>query len=201
MSCLGADKMNDPVRTAWSNMKKRCYDPRDARFADYGGRGVRVCDRWLNSFESFRNDMGQRPAGWTLDRIDSNGDYTPSNCRWAPWSVQRYNRRNTLKVTIAGVEQTVDKLALMTGVAPATIRSRISRGLSTEQIVAPTEALLASRRLSGRVQAQKDATHCAKGHAYTPENTYFDAARGKRVCRTCRRLVDAARRQRKLQIS
>jgi hypothetical protein len=81
-----------PEYRAWSRMKERCMNPRCKRFRDYGGRGISICERWL-SFDNFLLDMGVRSHGCSLDRINNDGIYEPSNCRWATRSEQMLNRR------------------------------------------------------------------------------------------------------------
>ena len=84
-----------PEYSSYTSMKARCLNPKTAKFDLYGGRGITVCTRWKKSFAAFLRDMGPRPEGTTLDRIDSDKNYTPANCRWATPKEQNSNRRPT----------------------------------------------------------------------------------------------------------
>lgn len=107
----------------WVGMWQRCTNPNVKDYKNWGGRGIAVCDRW-KSFESFRADMGDRPTGQTIDRIDNDGNYTPQNCRWANRRTQAANTRVAVLVTLNGSVVTLSEAARQLRVTPATIRQR-----------------------------------------------------------------------------
>lgn len=97
--------MGTKAANCWRNMQRRCYDESDSGYAEYGGRGIIVCERWLASFNFFLKDMGLPPsADHSIDRIDNDGDYEPDNCRWATRAQQMRNTRRASKMIFEGVE-------------------------------------------------------------------------------------------------
>ena len=86
-----------PVHYTWKGMHQRCYNPNSGSYKDYGAKGVVICDRW-HSFDNFYADMGDRPDGYSIDRIDPTGNYEPVNCRWANKKVQSRNKRNSVLI-------------------------------------------------------------------------------------------------------
>lgn len=113
----------------YSGMIGRCENPANHKYPDYGGRGIKVCDRWRSSFANFLVDMGEKPIGKTLDRYpDVNGDYSPGNCRWATPKEQALNRRTNVFIEYNGRRQTVSEWADELGVPRGTLYSRLHKG-------------------------------------------------------------------------
>ena len=122
-----------PTYSSWNSMKGRCERETDPSWSQYGSRGIEVCKRWSNSFEAFLADMGERPPGTSLDRIDYDGNYTPENCRWATASQQNRNTRHNRILEHDGLSLCVSEWAEKTGLPYNTISRRLRRGWSVEK--------------------------------------------------------------------
>lgn len=129
----GNRKLRSLEYKTWAAMKSRCYYPKNISYRNYGGRGIKVCDRWRDSFEAFLEDMGKRPSTrHTLDRIDSNGHYEPSNCRWATYTEQLRNRKTVKLLTFNGATKCIPEWADELGISASKIRARLKRGWTVE---------------------------------------------------------------------
>lgn len=128
---------------AWHSMLERCYNPKNGNYSNYGGRGITVCEEWrkdLSAFYQWAKQCGydERLTGkyCSLDRIDVNGNYEPSNCRWVNQSVQANNRRTNRRVTYHGITYTMAELSRKTGVDYALLKNRLALGWPVEKAVA-----------------------------------------------------------------
>lgn len=110
---------------AWTSMKRRCLAPRSPNYQNYGGRGIKVCEQWMN-FKGFYADMGDCPDGYSLERIDVNGNYEPSNCKWIPAREQHLNMRRSITVEIDGMRMGLKEACLKLGLNYRTVQSRIN---------------------------------------------------------------------------
>ncbi len=128
----------------WADMKKRCSNENCPSYERYGKRGIFVCERWKN-FENFIADMGERPDGLTLERIDNNGPYSPENCRWATPKEQAGNKRNNVYLELHGKKQLLEAWADELGVNPCMLRRRQLSGWSDER------AITTPSRIQGRI--------------------------------------------------
>lgn len=131
------DMHSSPEYRVYHNMKHRCLNPKLKAYKDYGAKGIKVCPRWLESFENFLEDMGPRPsAKHSIDRFpDPFGNYEPSNCRWATWSQQMNNTRTACRVKLGGVKNTLAQWAKEKGLSVSTIYYRIKHGYSPEDAI------------------------------------------------------------------
>lgn len=119
---------------SWNAMKTRCSNPRCPEYPNYGGRGITVCTRW-HRFEAFFADMGAAAAGLSLDRIDTNGNYEPSNCRWATAKQQQQNKRDNVLLVVNGETMCVKEAARRFGMWGSTIKRRLQKGWCGDQAV------------------------------------------------------------------
>ena len=168
---------NPPLYHVWRSMIDRCYNEKGKQYHDYGGRGIKVCRQWRHDYAQWFKDMGPRPPGTSLDRYpDNDGNYEPTNCRWATKKQQQRNQRVTRRVIIEGKEYIAADLRDKYGVKTDTIVERANKGLPFELVVK-----------KGHLSEYKDT--CRRGHPYTPENTKI-LSNGKRTCRECLHLCE-----------
>ncbi len=124
-----------PEYFVWQTMKARCTNKKHRHFGSYGGRGIKVCDRWMTSFQNFISDMGRRTSSkHSIDRIDNEGNYSPENCRWATAFGQGKNRRNNKHLTFKGETLIASEWARRIGITRTVLSDRLSRmGWSLER--------------------------------------------------------------------
>lgn len=123
-----------PEWRTWAGMLQRCHNPKDKFYSDYGGRGIEVCDRWKESFDNFIFDMGNRPSSkHSIDRIDVNGDYEPTNCRWADAVQQGRNKRNNRRIILGNETRCLSEWSEITGLKAHTIAMRLKLGWGVEK--------------------------------------------------------------------
>jgi hypothetical protein len=120
------------IHKVWIAMRDRCNNPNNPSFHNYGGRGIKVCERW-ESFENFLADMGDRPAAFEIDREDNDGDYEPSNCRWLSRQRNLNNKRSNRLLELNGQTHTIAEWSTITGLSWLTIRQRLRYGWNVER--------------------------------------------------------------------
>lgn len=121
---------------SYCQMKARCINEKHPQYKNYGGRGVIVCERWMKSFISFIEDMGRKPdVGYSIERIEVNGNYEPLNCKWATTKEQSNNKRTSIFLEYNGIRLTLTQWADKLGINRQTLHERLKRGYTTEQVL------------------------------------------------------------------
>jgi hypothetical protein len=131
---------NKPLYGIWRGMNKRCYDPKCDHYCLYGGRGITVCERWRGEegYGNFIKDMPPRPSPkHSIDRINTNGNYEPTNCKWSTAAEQMRNRRNNVLVTINGETKCLKDWSLSSGINAKTLQKRIWSNWPEDQLLSP----------------------------------------------------------------
>lgn len=144
--------MNRRMYQSYQDMKSRCGNANCKNYPNYGGRGIKVCDRWIASYEAFVADMGDMPDGMTLDRINVDGDYTPGNCRWADRAEQRRNQRDCIHLTHDGKTMTAEEWSREIGLNAETIRRRKRNNLSDAQCLTTRTYMTRSLTIAARTK-------------------------------------------------
>lgn len=121
---------NSREYSGWKLMLSRCYNKKDISYANYGGRGIKVCEKWRLSFKDFFADTGIKPKNYTLERINNDGDYEPDNWKWATPKTQNRNRRSNVNITYGGETRTIEEWSEITGTKSSTLRQRLHLGWS-----------------------------------------------------------------------
>lgn len=128
---------NTKLYKVWKGFKQRCYNSNNPGYKNYGGRGIKVCEEWLNDFQAFYDwamENGYK-EGLSIDRIDNNGNYEPSNCRWTNRQVQNDNRRNVIHLSYNDETHNIAEWSRILGISKKTIQGRYKRGLSIDKIL------------------------------------------------------------------
>lgn len=130
-----------PEYTSWLNMKSRCGNPKNHRYYRYGGRGIKVCDEWLNSYKSFLSDVGRKPTpAHTLDRINNDGNYEPGNVRWATDEEQKNNRSDNKILAYHGKTLTIAQWSRVIGISNCMLWTRVNKyGWSVDDAMTRTK--------------------------------------------------------------
>lgn len=170
------------VHDVWRSMLQRCNDPKHKAYHNYGGRGIKVCERWLE-FENFYADMGE-PNGLTLDRIDNAGNYEPGNCRWISYLEQGRNKRTNKIVQINGESGCISYFAEKYGINKTVLARRLRNGEPFEMLIRRTEKRISfiqrTRKPASKLQkclelGLRTCKRCDKDHVFLFKRTQAKA--------------------------
>lgn len=135
LRCRGGLSTHPLYQNVYKPMIRRCTCPTDKEYHNYGGRGIKVCQRWLDSFQAFLDDVGPRPEGYQLDRADNDGDYSPENARWATRRENMNNKRGSIKVKLGDKTVSIRDIAEESGLSYEKIYDRVKRGVTGDKLM------------------------------------------------------------------
>jgi len=173
---------NRPGYHRWLGMKARCYNVNNPAYPNYGGRGIKVCDEWIDSFDTYIKDMGPRPSTeHTVDRIDNDGNYEPSNCRWATKKEQVRNRGDNTLITHDGKTLSVTQWAEYLDLSRQTIFTRLDKGWEVDMVLSVDKNVTKSTEVgtydiaSSKLMIYSSIRHMCKelGLSHTAVNLRF----------------------------
>lgn len=179
---------HDRLKEILYGMKKRCYNPNSSSYSNYGGRGIEICDEWLNDTNSFVTwALGNGyNENLTIERIDNNGNYEPSNCKWITRVEQANNKRNNVHVQIDGQEVNLSELAKALGLAGATIYTRYYSGLRGIELIRLSDKRKKQESLvdiSGEIYNLRELSEVSGIKYSTIKGRYLQGDRGERLIR------------------
>jgi hypothetical protein len=150
----------------WLGMKQRCSNPKATHYENYGGRGIIVCDEWKESFAAFFKDMGPRPEGTSIDRIDGTGNYEPSNCRWATQAEQARNKKSNILIPCNGTTLCMEDWADIIGITSGSLKKRLNKMSIGEALTKPITPQKRMVTFEGKTQSIQDwCTELGMAHA------------------------------------
>jgi hypothetical protein len=138
-----------PEYKTWTMIKSRCNNPKSSGYENYGGRGIKICERWNNSFQNFLDDMGKKPnTDFCIDRINVNEGYYKDNCQWTSLKSQQNNKRTNIYIEFGGNKATLAEWATKIGICGATLRKRMKNMSIEDALTSPKKMVGRSRKLS-----------------------------------------------------
>lgn len=167
------------IYAAWRSMKKRCYLVTSPNYKHYGGRGIKVCDEWLNpdTFYNWAMNNGYQDD-LSLDRIDPNGNYEPTNCRWASWRTQENNKRSNKRIAYNGTTKTMAEWARHFNISYTVLKSRLLSGLSFEEAISKPNRAIGKFTIDGETNT---ARYFAKKYGVPVPTVYAKLKRGLNI--------------------
>lgn len=173
------------IYNVWRNMRDRCFNPKRVGYKNYGGRGITVCEEWRNDFQPFYDYVSKLEhfgeGGYTLDRINVNGNYEPGNVRWATDAQQRRNRTDNHYIKINGEQMILSDVAKLAGVTASTIYKRISLGADSEQMLSKQKVTAKRYEINGRQMTMKEITELVGTYESTILSRIKHGATGEEI--------------------